>query len=201
MTALRRALLAIAYARDYHAEHGAYPPGWLGPEQAFDDWAADTAVAALALSVDRQEAACSLSEFARVEGAPAPQALDPHALADTALHAACASIQDALGDDDGGFASTWWSGGAWDEVVATLQEYAEAEIGFAKMHEAAERPTPAEELAYLRRFTAALHSGASGTELDAMRRQFRDQFPGYPHQGEHYTEQGWTPQAAQEIDP
>lgn len=39
---LRRALEAIRDARDYHAEHGVYPPG-MGVDQCFDDWAADIA--------------------------------------------------------------------------------------------------------------------------------------------------------------
>lgn len=31
----------IIYVRDYNAEHGTYPEGYLGEDQEFDDWAAD----------------------------------------------------------------------------------------------------------------------------------------------------------------
>lgn len=41
------ALTAIALQRDYHAESGRYLEGTLGPDQAFDDWAADICEAAL----------------------------------------------------------------------------------------------------------------------------------------------------------
>lgn len=37
------ALQRIMEARDYHADHGEYPPDWLGEDQSFDDWAADIA--------------------------------------------------------------------------------------------------------------------------------------------------------------
>ena len=41
------ALRRIRDARDHHAEHGSYPPDWLGPDQSFDDWAADIAATVL----------------------------------------------------------------------------------------------------------------------------------------------------------
>ena len=37
------ALREIVRARDYHAEHGIYPPGTVRLDQCFDDWAADLA--------------------------------------------------------------------------------------------------------------------------------------------------------------
>lgn len=46
---MKTALLQIVNARDYCAEHCSYPdpPHGPGPGQAFDDWAADIAEAAL----------------------------------------------------------------------------------------------------------------------------------------------------------
>lgn len=44
---VRAALVRIAWARDWHAEHGVYPKGTLGEDQSFDDWAADVAERAL----------------------------------------------------------------------------------------------------------------------------------------------------------
>jgi hypothetical protein len=42
------ALREIVRARDYHAEHGIYPPGTVDrANQCFDDWAADLAEAVL----------------------------------------------------------------------------------------------------------------------------------------------------------
>ncbi|GAA0907519.1 hypothetical protein GCM10009552_15570 [Rothia nasimurium] len=45
---LATALVQILGARDYSAEHGKYPVGTVGHDQAFDDWAAEVAGAALA---------------------------------------------------------------------------------------------------------------------------------------------------------
>lgn len=42
------ALKRIRDARDYHAEHGEWPPAVFGADQEFDDWAADVADAAIA---------------------------------------------------------------------------------------------------------------------------------------------------------
>jgi len=42
------ALTTIRDARDYCAVHGEYPPGYLGEDQEFDDWAADIADTVLA---------------------------------------------------------------------------------------------------------------------------------------------------------
>ena len=44
---LSRALIQITKARDHNADYGEYPKGLLGEDQAFDDWAADLAEAAL----------------------------------------------------------------------------------------------------------------------------------------------------------
>ena len=41
------ALKKISSARDYHAEHGEYPPRTVQPDQCFDDWAADIAEQAI----------------------------------------------------------------------------------------------------------------------------------------------------------
>ena len=41
------ALRRIMDARDYHAEHGVYPPDWMADDQGFDDWAADIAATVL----------------------------------------------------------------------------------------------------------------------------------------------------------
>lgn len=49
-SAMIDALTRIRDARDYNAEHGTYPPGTLGADQQFDDWAADIAAAALAIA-------------------------------------------------------------------------------------------------------------------------------------------------------
>ena len=45
---LAAALVQILDARDYSAEHGEYPVGTVGDDQAFDDWAAEVAGVALA---------------------------------------------------------------------------------------------------------------------------------------------------------
>lgn len=45
--AMADALRRIRNARDYCAEHGRYPAGTVGADQAFDDWAADLADSAL----------------------------------------------------------------------------------------------------------------------------------------------------------
>jgi hypothetical protein len=43
-------LRAITCARDYNATFGNYPDGWLGADQAFDDWASDLADTALGVA-------------------------------------------------------------------------------------------------------------------------------------------------------
>jgi hypothetical protein len=48
VTELETALRLIASVRDHHAEHGVYPEGTVDADnQCFDDWAGDTAEAAL----------------------------------------------------------------------------------------------------------------------------------------------------------
>lgn len=37
------ALQRIIYVRDYNAEYGEYPEGYMADDQCFDDWAADIA--------------------------------------------------------------------------------------------------------------------------------------------------------------
>ena len=53
-------------------------------------------------------------------------------IAENALHAACKSIQDALGQEDGGFAGIFFSGQREDEILAILREYTKAENRFIK---------------------------------------------------------------------
>lgn len=51
-------------------------------------------------------------------------------LAENALDQACKSIQDALGQEDGGFAGLFFSGQKEEEILAILRQYAREEIRF-----------------------------------------------------------------------
>lgn len=51
-----------------------------------------------------------------------------HHLADEALNAACISIQDALGQDDGGVAGIFFSGEMEEKITEILREYVRFEI-------------------------------------------------------------------------
>jgi hypothetical protein len=51
-------------------------------------------------------------------------------LAQNALDAACASIQEALGQEDGGVAGMFFSGQSEEEILAILRQYARQEIRF-----------------------------------------------------------------------
>jgi hypothetical protein len=51
-------------------------------------------------------------------------------LADIALDAACAAVQDALGVTDGGFAAHHFSGEEGDAIRAILRRYIAAENAF-----------------------------------------------------------------------
>lgn len=49
-------------------------------------------------------------------------------MADQAANKAVASIQEQLGQTDGGFAATYFSGGAWEVLTGILEGYIRAEI-------------------------------------------------------------------------
>jgi hypothetical protein len=51
-------------------------------------------------------------------------------LAQNALDAACASIQEALGQEDGGFAGIFFSGEKGEQILTILRQYAREEIQF-----------------------------------------------------------------------
>jgi hypothetical protein len=51
-------------------------------------------------------------------------------LAQNALDAACASIQEALGQEDGGFAGIFFSGEKGEQILTILRQYAIEEIEF-----------------------------------------------------------------------
>lgn len=51
-------------------------------------------------------------------------------LADNALNAACANIQEALGQEDGGVAVGFFSDQSYQEILAILRQYARQEIRF-----------------------------------------------------------------------
>lgn len=54
------------------------------------------------------------------------------AIAEQALNAACESIQDALGQTDGGIAGIYFTGENEDMVLSILKSYIHTEINFAK---------------------------------------------------------------------
>ena len=56
-----------------------------------------------------------------------PVILDNDTLAEVALDAAVATIQDALGQTDGGFAGHYFSGDTGDAVLRLLRDYIAAE--------------------------------------------------------------------------
>lgn len=56
-----------------------------------------------------------------------PTTLDDDTLAEVALNAAVATIQDALGQTDGGFAGTYFSGHRGEFIRNLLRDYIAAE--------------------------------------------------------------------------
>ena len=54
------------------------------------------------------------------------------AIAEQALNAACESIQDALGQTDGGIAGIYFTGENEDMILSILKSYIHTEINFAK---------------------------------------------------------------------
>lgn len=58
------ALTAIMLQRDYHAEEGHYLEGTMGPDQEFDDWAADICQTALERRAGEPGAGVSKAELA-----------------------------------------------------------------------------------------------------------------------------------------
>ena len=57
---------------------------------------------------------------------------DIHMMAENALNAACLSIQDELGQTDGGIAGIYFSGIREDAALSILKSYIQTEINFAK---------------------------------------------------------------------
>ena len=55
-----------------------------------------------------------------------------HTMAERALDAACLSIQDELGQTDGGIAGIYFSGIREDAALSILKSYIQTEINFAK---------------------------------------------------------------------
>lgn len=56
-----------------------------------------------------------------------PTTLDDDTLAEVALDAACAAIQNALGAEDGGFAGLYFSGDRGAAILRILEDYIAAE--------------------------------------------------------------------------
>jgi hypothetical protein len=57
---------------------------------------------------------------------------DIHMMAENALNAAILSIQDELGQTDGGIAGIYFSGIREDAALSILKSYIQTEINFAK---------------------------------------------------------------------
>ena len=54
-----------------------------------------------------------------------------HAIAERALDAACLSVQDDLGQTDGGVAGVYFSGNREEIILDILKSYIQTEINFA----------------------------------------------------------------------
>lgn len=132
------ALTAIMLQRDYHAEAGHYLEGTMGPDQEFDDWAADIAQTALEQRAAEPGAGVSKAELASsLQGLYDCDALEMHRRDDNPqwdspeVAAARRSLERYREGSPGRFTSI----SIRTEDVLSLEELAQAEIELSRLHE------------------------------------------------------------------
>lgn len=100
-------------------------------------------------------------------------------IAENALHAACAHMQDAIGQTDGGFAGLYFTGEVGEQIHTTFLHYLEQELSYMEVTRSAPSAQAAAPAAI--RFAAYNHNGTllgehdtqAGAEAEA--REYREQ--------------------------